>query len=145
MAERSPELQSQLIAELHSALELDKRALGDVWRRTKSGESEEQIAAARKTKTSDFVRRELRIIHCIESNEYPEGPKIAALIASAINGLIKNYDFSPEVKIELKDCAARVAPKPQSIEDEIQRREALFEQIQSEGSNGLIPSSIVSE
>ena len=145
MTERSSELQAQLITELHLALELDQRALGDVWRRTKSGESEEQIATARNTKTSDFVRRELRIVHCIESNEYTEAPKMAALIASAINGLLKNYDFSPEVRKELEDCAARVAPKPRSIEDEMQRREAIFEQIQSESSDGLVPSSVVSE
>ncbi len=145
MTERSSELQAQLITELHLALELDQRALGDVWRRTKSGESEEQIATVRNTKTSDFVRRELRIVHCIESNEYTEAPKMAALIASAINGLLKNYDFSPEVRKELEDCAARVAPKPRSIEDEMQRREALFEQIQSESSDGLVPSSVVSE
>ena len=145
MTERSSELQAQLITELHLALELDQRALGDVWRRTKSGESEEQIATVRNTKTSDFVRRELRIVHCIESNEYTEAPKMAALIASAINGLLKNYDFSPEVRKELEDCAARVAPKPRSIEDEMQRREAIFEQIQSESSDGLVPSSVVSE
>ena len=145
MTERSSELQAQLITELHLALELDKRALGDVWRRTKSGESEEQIATARNTKTSDFVRRELRIVHCIESNEYTEAPKMASMIASAINGLLKNYDFSPEVRKELEDCAARVAPKPRSIADEMSRREALFEQIQSESSVGLVPSSVVSE
>ena len=145
MTERSSELQAQLITELHLALELDKRALGDVWRRTKSGESEEQIATVRNTKTSDFVRRELRIVHCIESNEYTEAPKMASMIASAINGLLKNYDFSPEVRKELEDCAARVAPKPRSIADEMSRREALFEQIQSESSVGLVPSSVVSE
>jgi hypothetical protein len=145
MTELSPEIQARLKSELHSALELDARALGDVWRRTKTGETEAQIAKARNTKTSDFVRRELRIVHCIENGLMIDAPVMASIISSATKRLLSNFDFSPDVRKQLLRYSMQLAAKSKSIDGEIDRRQAIYEQIQSENSNGSIPSSMVSE
>ena len=145
MTELSPEIQAQLKSELHLALELDTRALGDVWRRTKAGETEAQIAKARNTTTSDFVRRELRIVHCIENSLMIDAPVMASIITSATKRLLSNFEFSPDVKNQLMKYSEQLAAKSKSIDSEIDRRQAIYEQIQSENSNGSIPSSMVSE
>src|SRR6266496_2135907 len=67
--------------EIEEFLDRDQSALGDVWRRTKAGESRHDIQAARGTQQSSFVWSYLRVAKALVDGDLPTAPSVALQVA----------------------------------------------------------------
>lgn len=82
----SPEVR----AEIESFLEADQSALGDVWRRTKAGESPEEIQAARGTQRANFVWSYRRMCSALVDGDLPTATTVAVQIARKFRSILSD-------------------------------------------------------
>lgn len=87
-----PEIRS----EIEGFLDADQSALGDVWRRTKAGESPEEIQAARGTQRASFVWSYRRMIRALVDGDLPTAPTVAVQIARKFRSILSDRVLSPE-------------------------------------------------
>jgi hypothetical protein len=89
-------------AELERYLESDPSVLGDVWRRTRAGETRDQIQAARGANSSSFVWGFNRIASALLTGSLPGAPTIALATARRYRQILKEATLSPEARETLE-------------------------------------------
>ena len=99
----SPVMPSPAVREeIESFLAADQSALGDVWRRTRAGESPEQIQAARGTQTGGFVWSNRRICRALLDGDLPTAPAVATRIARKYRSILSDDMLSDDTQEYLR-------------------------------------------
>lgn len=93
-------------AELLRLLESDESALGDVWRRSQSGQTPEEIRAARGTAYSTYVWSYLRTARALVDGSLPRAPSVALSTARTFSRLLKDKQLSPAARAVLEERLA---------------------------------------
>jgi hypothetical protein len=83
-------------AELEALLERDATALGDVYRRTRAGETPEQIQEARGTERSNFVWNYMRTVRALLDGNLPTAPTVALSTARRFRRILSERRLSPQ-------------------------------------------------
>jgi len=109
--ESSPALQSEVAA----ALEVDDTVLGCVYRATRDGKSEAEMAEEQGTKYKNFVWNYRRQLKALLDGNLPTAPSVARQSAGALRGFIWRHSerLSSETQAELErravECTRRSA------------------------------------
>jgi hypothetical protein len=88
-------------AELEAYLESDPSALGDVWRRTRDGETPLQIQDARGTTHPNFVWNFNRVARALLDGNLPTAPSVALACARKFRRILKTSELSYEARAVL--------------------------------------------
>jgi hypothetical protein len=81
-------------AEIEAFLDADRSALGDVWRRTRAGESPEEIQAARGTQRTSFVWSYRRMCTALVEGNLPTAPTVAIQVARKFRSILNDGALS---------------------------------------------------
>ncbi len=84
--------------ELERVIVRDDGALGDVWRRTREGQTPEQIQVARGTHRPNFVWNYRRMATAILDGDLPTASTVAGAAAGAFGRVLKSRELSPEAR-----------------------------------------------
>jgi hypothetical protein len=87
-----------IVNELTQYLEIEDGALGDVWRRTKAGESPKQIQEARNTAFPNFVWNYNRSVDALLSANLPSSPTMASQALRVFRTALRSPIFSQLTK-----------------------------------------------
>jgi hypothetical protein len=94
-----PDDNAAMRIEIENAILKDDGTLGDIYRRTKAGESPEEIQVA----TTPYVLYQLKTIRVlIDGTPLPTAPTIAGRTAQTLRRLLKENEFSPRTRVELE-------------------------------------------
>jgi hypothetical protein len=77
-------------------LERDATALGDVYRRTRAGETPEQIQEARGTERSNFVWNYMRTVRALLDGDLPTAPTVSLSTARRFRRILSERRLSPQ-------------------------------------------------
>ena len=81
-------------AEIEAILAADESVLGEVFRRTRAGETPAQIQAARRLAYPNFVYNYLRTVEALLGTELPAAPTVALGVARTFRRILKRTDLS---------------------------------------------------
>lgn len=106
-------------AELEAMLEVDESLLGEVYRRTKAGETADQIRVARGAALPNFVWTYNRLILALLAGDLPTSPSVALGTARRFRSILKQKELSPATRTELE---RRLAILEERASDTVGRR-----------------------
>lgn len=89
-------------AEIETVLLSEEGGLGDVWRRTKAGETPDEIRIARGAERPNFVWSYNRTARALLDGDLPTAPTVALQTARTFRRILKENAFSPETRTELE-------------------------------------------
>jgi len=126
--------------EVLAALEADDTLLGGVYRGTKAGLTESQIAEDQQTKNFNFVWNYRRNIQVIVDGTPPVAPSVARAAASAVRGFIARHRdrLSESVITELEVRATRCQERSHNVELQEKEDEELEAKGRSAEKSGVI-------
>ena len=104
--------------EIEAALDADDTLLGDIWRRTRAGESDEQIQASRNAAHPNFIwnyRRSTRAF----LGDLPTAPSVAQVAVRSLRAFLRRTSVSAETRSVLEDRVAALE-KTASAQDAIE-------------------------
>ena len=113
-----PPTDEQVHREIEAALEADDTLLGDIWRRTREGQSDEEIQASRGASHPNFIwnyRRSARAF----LGDLPAAPSVALVALRSLRSFLKRTTLSPEARAVLEGRVAAME-KTASAQDAIQ-------------------------
>lgn len=126
--------------ELEAYLETDSTSFGDVWRRTRDGETPEQIGEARGTQSSTFVWRDARMAKALLDGNLPTAPTVALTTARKFRSIIKTAELSDEavrvLTINLRELERR-SEDPEARDAEERAALKSTTKVESEGTAGI--------
>ena len=129
--ERS-DLDDSVRREIEAALASDDTLIGEIWRRTRDGQSDEAIQAWRKASYPNFIwsyRRALRAFF----GELPTAPSVALFTLRSLRSFIKRTSLSPETRQVLDERVAALEKTASAQEAiEIEDRQAREETARAE-------------
>lgn len=130
--------------EIEAALEGDDTLLGDIWRRTKAGQSDEEIQASRGASHPNFIwnyRRSTRAF----LGDLPTAPSVALVGVRSLRAFLKRNSFSAETRSILEDRVAameKTASMQEAIEAEDRHARAATAQAEERGVPGVYVYSL---
>ena len=108
-----------------------EKSIGNVWRRTEAGESPEDIAGFRGTSTSDFVRRDLRIIRVMKDPSIESAIWYKLRAARELEELLASDSLDLAVRALLREHVLLLRRAAVGVEviEERQRRAFIWEEL----------------
>ena len=111
-------------AEVEAVLATEEGGLGDVWRRTREGESPEEIRIARGAERANFVWSYNRIARALLDGSLPTAPTVAQQTARTFRRILKENKFTDPTRKILEDrldiLEKRAAdPQAKAVEDKL--------------------------
>lgn len=108
-----------------------EKSIGNVWRRTEAGESPEDIAGFRGTSTSDFVRRDLRIIKVMKDPSIESAIWYKLRAARELEELLASDSLDLAVRALLREHVLLLRRAAVGVEviEERQRRAFIWEEL----------------
>ncbi len=103
MNEESGAAEDPVQSELREVVLADESVLGEVYRRTESGESPEEIRVALGNERKTFVWNYLRSARAIVEGDLPTAPSVSLTAARRIRRVIRENELSPEAQTALDD------------------------------------------
>ena len=104
--------------EIEAALDADDTLLGDIWRRTREGQSDDEIQTSRGASHPNFIwnyRRSARAF----LGDLPAAPSVALVAVRSLRSFLKRTAFSPEARAVLEERVASME-KTASAQEAIQ-------------------------
>jgi len=131
---------SAVRAEIEVFLDADQSALGDVWRRTKAGESPHDIQVARGTQRSTFVWSFNRVAKALVDGDLPTAPTVALQVARKFRSILGDGVLSEDAQDYLRKNLVVLEQRAASeVAREVEDKEALeaTEQAEAEAVPGV--------
>lgn len=105
--------------ELEAMLDADDSLLGEVYRKTKAGETPDQIRVARGAAMPNFVWTYNRLILALLEGNLPTSPSVALGTARRFRSILKQKQLSPVTRAELE---RRLAILEERASDKVGRK-----------------------
>jgi hypothetical protein len=120
----NPDEVTSIREEVEAVLMAEDSLLGDIWRRTKAGETPEEIRKSRGVDRPNFVWNYNRTSRALVDGDLPTAPTVALGTARTFRRFLKEYGFSPGTRAELErrlalleSCASD--PNARAIEEKV--------------------------
>jgi T5orf172 domain len=123
-----PPLEDAVRAEIVAVIEADETGLGDVWRRTRDGQTPDEIREARGAQKPNFVWNYSRTARAIVDGDLPAASTVALTASRTLRRLLKENVFSPATRQVLEERLTELErlaadPSVRAVEDK-QARDA---------------------
>lgn len=93
-------------AEIETALRTDTSVLGEVYRGTRDGLTDDEIRLQRGAENPNFIWNYRRTITALVDGDLPSAPSVAAQTASRFRKLLRTVNFSPATRQRLEERLA---------------------------------------